>query len=172
MPIFPTRARALFLYPFAFFNSGDTKLNSREFSIMSPNWIDKTRQFPTLPLGCPSSTIGTRGLNFRVRNGNGCFPSVMIAGILMLFCLNKLYGQVSRAISTGQLNASLRLHTQPIKLVVYECPSALAGGRSNLEASFPLRCFQRLSLPNAATQRCPGRDNWYTGGSSAPVLSY
>jgi hypothetical protein len=99
----------------------------------------------------------------------------MIAGIQfesMLFCLNKLYGQVSRAISTGKLNASLRLHTQPIKLVVYECPSALAGGRSYLEASFPLICFQRLSLPNAATQRCPGRDNWYTGGSSVPVLSY
>jgi hypothetical protein len=62
VPIFPTRARALFLYPFA----------KKKY---------KTRQFPTLPLGCPSSTIGTRGLNFRVRNGNGCCPSVMIAGI-------------------------------------------------------------------------------------------
>ena len=26
-------------------------------------------------------------------------------------------------------------------------------------ASFALRCFQRLSEPNAATQPCPGRDN-------------
>ena len=40
----------------------------------------KTRQRPTLPLGAPSSTIGTKGLNFRVRNGNGCFPFVMVAG--------------------------------------------------------------------------------------------
>ena len=40
-----------------------------------------TRQFPTLPPSYPGSTIGTRGLNFRVRNGNGCRPSVMIAGI-------------------------------------------------------------------------------------------
>jgi hypothetical protein len=61
MPISSTRARALFLYP----------LRNR-----------KTRQFPTLPPSCPGSTIGTRGLNFRVRNGNGCDPSVMIAGIV------------------------------------------------------------------------------------------
>jgi hypothetical protein len=43
--------------------------------------IKKTRQRPTLPLSCPSSTIGTGGLNFRVRNGNGCFPAVMVTGI-------------------------------------------------------------------------------------------
>jgi hypothetical protein len=77
----------------------------------------KTRQRPTLPLGAPSSTIGTKGLNFRVRNGNGCFPFVMVAGSfsnqngngklktivisIWIFCLNKLYGQASRAISTG-----------------------------------------------------------------------
>ena len=88
------------------------------------------------------------------------------------FVENKLYGQASRAISTGKLNASLRLHTQPIKQVVYLCPLALAGGRSNLGACFPLICFQRLSLPNVATQRCPWRDNWYTRGSSVQVLSY
>lgn len=35
-----------------------------------------------------------------------------------LFCLNKLYGQVSRAVSTGKLNVSLRLHTRPIKQVI------------------------------------------------------
>jgi len=37
---------------------------------------------------------------------------------------------------------------------------------------FALRCFQRLSLPNTATQQCPWQDNWNTGGSSIPVLSY
>jgi hypothetical protein len=41
-----------------------------------------------------------------------------------------------------------------------------------LGAGFPLRCCQRLSLPNVATQRCRLRDNWYTSGSSSPVLSY
>ena len=47
-----------------------------------PEWIrKKTRQRPTLPLSCPSSTIGTGGLNCRVRNGNGCCPAVKVAGI-------------------------------------------------------------------------------------------
>jgi hypothetical protein len=45
-------------------------------------------------------------------------------------------------------------------------------GRSHLETSFPLRCFQRLSLPHLATLRCHWRDNRYTRGASTPVLSY
>ncbi len=32
---------------------------------------------------------------------------------------SKFYGQAERAISTGQLNALLRFHTQPIDVVVY-----------------------------------------------------
>src|ERR1043165_2842807 len=32
----------------------------------------KPRQRPTLPQGCPCSTIGPEELNFRVRDGNGC----------------------------------------------------------------------------------------------------
>lgn len=46
------------------------------------------------------------------------------------------------------------------------------GGRPHLKASFPLRCFQRLSLPNVANQPCTWRYNWHTRGSSVPVLSY
>jgi len=45
-------------------------------------------------------------------------------------------------------------------------------GRSHLGAGFPLRCFQRLSLPNLATRRCGWRHNRNTRGSSIPVLSY
>ena len=37
--------------------------------------------------------------------------------------LGKFYGQAERAISTGQLNALLRLHPPPIKVVVFDCPS-------------------------------------------------
>jgi len=58
-------------------------------------------------------------------------------------------------------------------------PSSLAGSlsgntpwRPHLEASFPLRCLQRLSLPNVANQPCSWRNNWHTRGSSVPVLSY
>ena len=45
-------------------------------------------------------------------------------------------------------------------------------GKSYLKAGFPLRCFQRLSLPNIATRRCSWRHNRYTRGSFIPVLSY
>ncbi len=43
-------------------------------------------------------------------------------------------------------------------------------GGSHLEARFPLRCFQRLSLPDLATQQCLWRDNWYTSGLSTGPL--
>ena len=38
------------------------------------------RRRPTLPDGYPSSTIGAGGLNFRVRDGNGCRPSAIATG--------------------------------------------------------------------------------------------
>src|SRR5579871_5829381 len=38
-------------------------------------------------------------------------------------CAVVFYGQAERAISNGKLNALLRLHIRPIKLVVYQCPS-------------------------------------------------
>ena len=64
------------------------------------------------------------------------------------------YGQASRPISTGKLNALLHLHTRPINVVVYNGPSGVfTPGIPNLEGGFPLRCFQRLSFPYVATQR-------------------
>ena len=156
------------------------------------------------------STIGPAGLNFRVRDGNGCFPCGMITGKSMsaariparilnsptnskelkqrvtlnsigrsrenrfllprdlaelhrsvsilqfsLHAPSKFYGQAERAISTGKLNASLHLHIQPIKQVVFLCPSSpLRVGRSHLGVCFTLICIQRLSQPNFATQPC------------------
>lgn len=35
-------------------------------------------QRPTLPGGCPPSTIGAGGLNCRVRDGTGCFPAAPV----------------------------------------------------------------------------------------------
>jgi hypothetical protein len=77
-------------------------------------------------------------------------------------------GQADRPISTDELNASRRLHLPPINLVISQGSS----GRPHLEGGFPLRCLQRLSFPYVATQRCHWRDNWYTRGTSVPVLSY
>ena len=87
--------------------------------------------------------------------------------------LRKNRGQAARAISTGQLNALRRLHLRPINLVICEGPSeGLRPGRSHLEAGFALRCFQRLSLPDIATERCSWRNSSHTRGPSTPVLSY
>ena len=44
--------------------------------------------------------------------------------------------------------------------------------RPGFEVGFPLRCFQRLSCPDLATQLCRWHDNWSTRGPSTPVLSY
>ena len=38
-------------------------------------------------------------------------------------------------------------------------------GKTHLEASFPLRCFQRLSLPHLATGQCHWHDNPNTSGA-------
>ena len=80
--------------------------------------------------------------------------------------------QDARAISTGQLPPSQGFHLQPINEVVYLGPSGLASGRTYLKAGFPLRCFQRLSLPHIATLLCRWHDNRSTSGVSIPVLSY
>ena len=82
-------------------------------------------------------------------------------------------GQTSRQISTGQLSRLPCLHLRPIKVVVFNLPSGgLLPGRSCLGGGLALRCFQRLSVPYIATQRCHWRDNWNTRGTSFPVLSY
>jgi hypothetical protein len=76
--------------------------------------------------------------------------------------------QVERAISTGQLHASLRFHIRPIDVVVFH--GSL--GRTGFEAGFPLRCLQRLSIPYIATLHCGWRHNRSTRDTFTPVLSY
>src|SRR5437773_2695145 len=159
-----------------------------------------SRRRPTLPRSLPRSTIGAGGLNFRVRNGTGCFPSAMATetaspnrdapdprgprrtdrdvgeGASPGRTRNPMASASKRSsprpISTGRLNTSPCVHLRPIYLVVCEGPYSMKDGRSHLGASFALRCFQRLSLPNVANQPCRWRDNWHTRGPSAPVLSY
>ena len=182
----------------------------------APRRFDKARRgvFNKIPAATysptrkPCSTIGSGGLNFRVRDGNGWDPSDIATGnlgsalrwrrsgtcirarIRVTVCKTteldpglrgiapasgsrRKNDQAARAISIGQLNALPRLHLRPIDVVVFDGPSGgLRPGRPSLEVRFPLRCFQRLSNPHTATQRCHWRDNWYTGGASNPVLSY
>ena len=58
-------------------------------------------------------------------------------------------------ISNPQLNVLLRLHLDPINLVVFQGPKM-----PNLGMGFVLRCFQRLSRPNIATQQFTWWQSW------------
>ena len=62
-------------------------------------------------------------------------------------------------------------HASTSSLSTWWSSTALIGS-PGIEVSFPLRCFQRLSIPNIATLRCCWRNNRSTRGSSTPVLSY
>jgi hypothetical protein len=73
--------------------------------------------------------------------------------------LGKFYGQAERPISTGKLNALLRLHPPPIKVVVFDRPSdpsACASGLGDLILGWASRldAFSgypfRTSLPSYA----------------------
>ena len=137
------------------------------------------------------STIGATALNGRVRDGIGCFARAMstrsekkrsafrvTCGLLSKdafgsgdrFCDLATSGsnQAYRAISTGQLNALLRVHLRPIDVVVFHGSQ----GIPCFEGGFTLRCLQRLSCPFIATQHCRWHDNWSTSGTFTPVLSY
>ena len=148
----------------------------------------KNRQRPTLPQGYPCSTIGAGGLNFSVRDGKRWGPAAMATckdvkakdmwranGVAWNQIIEESScasgerkDQVTRPISTTRLNTLPCVHLSPINVLVSDGPEV----RVYLEVGFALRCFQRLSDPNIATQPCRWRDNWYTRGSSTPVLSY
>ena len=133
------------------------------------------------------STIGATALNGRVRDGIGCFARAMstrsdkkrsaLCALPHISCPRMLLeaglpasgsNQAYRAISTGQLNALLRLHLRPIDVVVFHGSQ----GIPCFEGGFTLRCLQRLSCPFIATQHCRWHDNWSTSGTFTPVLSY
>ena len=146
-------------------------------------------QRPTLPRPLERSTIGATGLNYRVRNGNGCGPCALVAsrmcwaswrrpynrriGWCALRCEETGRDQTSRAISSARLKVSRPVHLRPINVVVSHGPSGGLSPRNvHLGKSFPLRCFQRLSPRDIATGRCPWRNSPYTSGRFVSVLSY
>ena len=139
------------------------------------------------------STISAEEFNGRVRDGIGFWllaqatgpakdmasirsfvrarPCGRAPGVRVCWCIADIdheNDQADRAISTGKLNALLRLHTRPINVVVFHGSQ----GRTRFEVGFPLRCLQRLSRPYIATLHCGWRHNRSTRGTSTPVLSY
>ena len=69
-----------------------------------------------------------------------------------LSCKKVKSGQDLGPISIAQLNTLLRLHLRPINQVVFLGSYSIKDGKSYLKGCFALRCLQRLSLPNLATQ--------------------
>ncbi len=58
-------------------------------------------------------------------------------------------------VSTGNLKASRPVQLRPIDRVVYPGSLASEDARNpRFGAGFTLRCFQRLSVPDMATQPC------------------
>ena len=112
----------------------------RLYTENAPRW-SATSCSPTDSL---RSTIGARGLNFRVRNGTGCASPAMVADQRGAFCCQGAsavpWGPHSaasrrdrtprrtrgkgraRPISTARLRSSHALHLRPIDLVVYQGP--------------------------------------------------
>ncbi len=63
------------------------------------------------------------------------------------------------------------IHLRPRNPVVFRGSYPFKDGeKAHLEEGFPLRCFQRFSLPNIATRQC-FVNNRHTRGWSTPVLS-
>ena len=85
-------------------------------------------------------------------------------------------GQADWLISTGKLNPSRDLHTQPIKVVVFDLPtSAILLWRKGylvLRRAWRLYAFSAYPFRTWLPSLCPWQDNWNTSGSSLPVLSY
>ena len=144
------------------------------------------QRLPILPERLHSSTFGVWGLNYCVRHGNRWDPSAIITGFSFLKILShpqnftedhstvflRFFKSSLRPISIGPLHTSRYFHSRPIYLVIFKGSYQLSLEKLHLKAGFTLRCFQRLSFPDVATQLYAWRHNWYTIGPSTPVLSY
>src|SRR4029453_15554649 len=97
---------------------------------------EEIRRRPTLPGSLPPSTIGAGGLNFRVRNGNGCDPSAMATDTccqcapsrrdalseISIASTNVIVDPSPRPISTGRLHVLPRFHLRPINVMICHGP--------------------------------------------------
>ena len=126
---------------------GAPRRHSRHLSLRRPwRWKERTPRRVCLERSCGDSRVPAPS-----RGGRTGAPRASL-----------------RAISAARLNVSPRFHLRPIDVVVCDGPLR----RPHLGESFALRCFQRLSQPDAATRRCGWRRNRCTVGPSDPVLSY
>ena len=117
------------------------------------------------------STIGANSFHGRVRDGIECLSVAIVTRKLVS---NKTYLCtliVIKPIELLVLVSFMHYCTSTSNLSTWWSSTTLIG-KSSIQVGFPLRCFQRLSCPYIATQRCSWRNNWYTSGTFTPVLSY
>ena len=139
------------------------------------------------------STLGVCGVHGLVRDGAAWVTTTSartkhhLSSLICCFFAGQLFavsscpaGRCRRAatdnrstLSPGLLHVSPRVHSQSPTLVVSQgSPADYSAWRIYLVAGFPLRCCQRFSVPDVATQPCRSSYNWSTSGPSNPVLSY
>ena len=133
----------------------------------------RTRRRPTLPGPLDPSTIGAGGLNFRVRNGNGCDPSAMATETCCqgsaaklrrsslrnsIASTNFIVDPSPRPISTGRLNTLLCLHLRPINVMVCHGPYLVDPvGNLILERASYLDAFSTYPFRRSLTSGALGR---------------
>ena len=147
-------------------------------------------QWPRLPRGPPRSTL-RRWCGARPGSGwDGVFPHrsrprARVSRRSLGLRLHKIRSTVSAFAERSEMDGlASAMRTARLQSVT-RCPPAASlpghlpgalppswGGTAHLGVGFPLRCCQRLSRPDLATQRCRLADNWHTSGPSSPVLSY
>ena len=139
------------------------------------------RQQSILPGRFQPSTFDAWELNCCVRDGNRWGLPAIVTGSSKLYRRNYLqktnlpYLASNQALDGLVPVRSIHCCTYTPGLSTLSSPRRLTDlchERSHLGAGFTLRCFQRLSDPDVATQRYAWRHNWYTIGPSTPVLSY
>ena len=116
--------------------------------------------------------MGCAGVEFRLNGLFSVWKKKFVWGLIALGLQGyrvKPYGQLVLVSLTHYCASTPSLSTLWSSTTLQ---GGQASGRSHLQASFTLRCFQRLSLPHIATRRYHWRDNRYTRGASTPVLSY
>jgi hypothetical protein len=133
----------------------------------------RTRRRPTLPGPLDPSTIGAGGLNFRVRNGNGCDPSAMATETCCqrsaadgrrsslensIASTNMVVDPSPRPISTGRLNTLLCVHLRPINVMVCHGPYLVDPvGNLILERASYLDAFSTYPFRRSLTSGALGR---------------
>ncbi len=95
---------------------------------------------------------------------------------VLRYCCTRTRTKKTSSVSTARLQPLLTVDLPPITLLISKRTYPLfpkeGDGTTHLGERFALRCFQRLSRPDIATQRCSWQNNWHTSGRCLPVLSY